>query len=433
MWDLIRGSLISTVIVSRLRYIANIMQFSLLAQDGAARRGTLTLAHGQVQTPAFMPVGTYGAVKSLSPDEIKDLGTHIVLGNTFHLWLRPGLETIAAHGGLHRFMGWNGPILTDSGGFQVWSLGDLRKISEEGVKFRSPVNGDACLLTPEESMHIQKVLNADIVMVFDECTPYPASIDEAQSSMELSLRWAQRSKDAFDALANLSVAEAMTMQGGNESVRKIVQAVQRGADEAANTAAAKPVQRNALFGIIQGGMYEDLRDESLNGLVEIGFDGYAIGGLSVGEPKDDMLRVLAHTAAQMPADKPRYLMGVGTPEDLIAAVTRGIDMFDCVMPTRNARNGWLFTRFGDIKLKNARYKNDSGPLDADCSCYTCRNFSRSYLHHLHRVGEILGSRLNTIHNLHYYQELMAGMRNAIEQGTLTAFASEFAQKREGLP
>jgi len=409
------------------------MQFSLLAQDGAARRGTLTLAHGQVQTPAFMPVGTYGAVKSLSPDEIKDLGAHIVLGNTFHLWLRPGLETIAAHGGLHRFMGWSGPILTDSGGFQVWSLGDLRKISEEGVKFRSPVNGDACLLTPEESMRIQKVLNADIVMVFDECTPYPASIDEAQSSMELSLRWAQRSKDAFDAMANLSLAEAMTMQGGNESVRKIVQAVQRGADEAANAAAVKPVQRNALFGIIQGGMYEDLRGESLNGLVEIGFDGYAIGGLSVGEPKDDMLRVLAHTASQMPADKPRYLMGVGTPEDLIAAVTRGIDMFDCVMPTRNARNGWLFTRFGDIKLKNARYKNDTGPLDADCSCYTCRNFSRSYLHHLHRVGEILGSRLNTIHNLHYYQELMAGMRNAIEHGTLTAFASEFAQKREGLP
>ena len=366
------------------------MQFSLLAQDGAARRGTLTLAHGQVQTPAFMPVGTYGAVKSLSPDEIKDLGTHIVLGNTFHLWLRPGLETIAAHGGLHRFMGWNGPILSDSGGFQVWSLGDLRKISEEGVKFRSPVNGDACLLTPEESMRIQKVLNADIVMVFDECTPYPASVDEAQSSMELSLRWAQRSRAAHE---------------GNP---------------------------NALFGIIQGGMYEDLRDESLNGLVEIGFDGYAIGGLSVGEPKDDMLRILVHTVSQMPADKPRYLMGVGTPEDLIAAVTRGIDMFDCVMPTRNARNGWLFTRFGDIKLKNARYKNDTGPLDADCSCYTCRNFSRSYLHHLHRVSEILGSRLNTIHNLHYYQELMADMRNAIEQGTLTAFATEFAQKREGI-
>ena len=422
----------STVIVSRLRYIANTMQFSLLAQDGAARRGTLTLAHGQVQTPAFMPVGTYGAVKSLSPDEIKNLGAHIVLGNTFHLWLRPGLETIAAHGGLHRFMGWDGPILTDSGGFQVWSLGDLRKISEEGVKFRSPVNGDACFLTPEESMRIQKVLNADIVMVFDECTPYPASVDEAQSSMELSLRWAQRSKDAFDALENLSVAEAMAMQGGNESATKIVQAVQRGADEAANAAATKPVQRNALFGIIQGGMYENLRDESLNGLVEIGFDGYAIGGLSVGEPKNDMLRILAHTVPQMPADKPRYLMGVGTPEDLIAAVTRGIDMFDCVMPTRNARNGWLFTRHGDIKLKNARYKNDTGPLDADCSCYTCRNFSRSYLHHLHRVGEILGSRLNTIHNLHYYQELMAGMRNAIEQGTLTAFSIEFAQKREGI-
>jgi queuine tRNA-ribosyltransferase len=366
------------------------MQFSLLNQDGAARRGALELAHGAVQTPAFMPVGTYGAVKTMSPAEIRDIGAHIVLGNTFHLWLRPGLEVIAAHGGLHRFMGWDGPILTDSGGFQVWSLGALRKITEEGVKFRSPINGDACFLTPEESMRIQRVLNSDIVMIFDECTPYPATPNEAQISMELSLRWAARSK----------VAHA-----GNP---------------------------NALFGIIQGGMYEDLRDRSLAGLIDIGFDGYAIGGLSVGEPKQDMLRILDHLAPQMPQDKPRYLMGVGTPEDLVDAVLRGVDMFDCVMPTRNARNGWLFTRNGDIKLKNARYKSDTGPLDAECACYTCRNFSRAYLHHLHKVGEILGSRLNTIHNLHYYQELMAGLRGAIEQGRLAAHAEEFARRRQGL-
>jgi len=363
------------------------MQFSLIKQDGDTRRGTLSLVHGDVQTPAFMPVGTYGAVKTLAPTEIRDIGAHIVLGNTFHLWLRPGLEVIAAHGGLHRFMGWNGPILTDSGGFQVWSLGDLRKITEEGVKFRSPINGDSCFLTPEESMRIQKVLNSDIVMVFDECTPYPATYEEAQDSMQMSLRWAKRSKDAHQ---------------GN---------------------------RNALFGIVQGGMYEQLRDESLKGLTEIGFDGYAIGGLSVGEPKEDMLRILKHTAPQLPKDKPRYLMGVGTPEDLVAAVSLGVDMFDCVMPTRNARNGWLFTRNGDIKLKNTRYKTDTGPLDPDCQCYTCLNFSRAYLHHLHRVGEILGARLNTIHNLHYYQELMAGMRSAIEQGKFTEFVSEFAQKR----
>lgn len=366
------------------------MQFSLIKQDGAARRGTINLAHGDVQTPAFMPVGTYGSVKTLSPVEIRETGAHILLGNTFHLWLRPGLDVIAAHGGLHRFMGWDNPILTDSGGFQVWSLGDLRKITEEGVKFRSPINGDSCFLTPEESMRIQKVLNADIVMVFDECTPYPATIDEARDSMQLSLRWAVRSKNAHK---------------GN---------------------------KNALFGIVQGGMHEDLRDESLRGLVDIDFDGYAIGGLSVGEPKDDMLRILAHTAPQLPQDKPRYLMGVGTPEDLIAAVTHGIDMFDCVMPTRNARNGWLFTRFGDIKLKNACYKTDTGPLDADCSCYTCRNFSRAYLHHLHRVGEILGARLNTIHNLHYYQELMAGMRGAIEQDNFAGFVEEFKRQRSTL-
>jgi queuine tRNA-ribosyltransferase len=366
------------------------MQFSQTYKNGAARRGTLTLAHGVVETPAFMPVGTYGAVKTLSPAEIRNIGAHILLGNTFHLWLRPGLEVIAAHGGLHGFMGWDGPILTDSGGFQVWSLGALRKITEEGVKFRSPINGDLCFLTPEESMRIQRVLNSDIVMVFDECTPYPATWTQARDSMELSLRWAARSKAAHE---------------GNP---------------------------NALFGIIQGGMYEDLRELSLAGLSSIGFDGYAIGGLSVGEPKEDMLRILDHMTPRMPADKPRYLMGVGTPEDLVDAVLRGVDMFDCVMPTRNARNGWLFTRFGDVKLKNARYKADVGSLDPECSCYTCRNFSRSYLHHLHKVGEILGSRLNTIHNLHFYQELMAAMRVAIEQGRLPAFAEEFKRRRQAL-
>lgn len=366
------------------------MQFSLITQDGLARRGTIILAHGEVQTPAFMPVGTYGSVKSLSPSEIHDIGAHIILGNTFHLWLRPGLDVIAAHGGLHQFTGWDGPILTDSGGFQVWSLGDLRKISEEGVKFRSPINGDSCFLTPEESMRIQKVLNSDIVMIFDECTPYPATVKQASDSMQLSLRWAKRSKAAHE---------------GNP---------------------------NALFGIIQGGMYEDLRDISLNGLVDIGFDGYAIGGLSVGEPKEDMLRILAHTAPKMPQDKPRYLMGVGTPEDLVAAVSSGIDMFDCVMPTRNARNGWIFTRNGDIKLKNARYKMDTGPLDPECTCYTCQNFSRAYLHHLFRLGEILGARLNTLHNLHYYQELMAGMRKAIESHTFEEFKRDFTARRSAM-
>jgi queuine tRNA-ribosyltransferase len=366
------------------------MQFTLHKQDGLARRGTLALTHGKVETPAFMPVGTYGTVKAMSPLELEEINAHIVLGNTFHLWLRPGLDVIAAHGGLHKFMGWNKPILTDSGGFQVWSLGDLRKISEEGVKFRSPINGDSCFLTPEESMRIQRVLNSDIVMIFDECTPYPATHQQANDSMQLSLRWAKRSKQAHE---------------GNP---------------------------NALFGIIQGGMYEDLRDISRNGLEEIGFDGYAIGGLSVGEPKEDMLRILAHTAPKMPQSKPRYLMGVGTPEDLVAAVSQGVDMFDCVMPTRNARNGWLFTQYGDVKIKNATYKNDTQPLDADCSCYTCQNFTRSYLHHLHRIGEILGSRLNTIHNLHYYQQLMAGMRHAIETGTFEAFKLEFYAKRKSL-
>ena len=366
------------------------MQFTLHTTDNLARRGTLTLAHGQVQTPAFMPVGTYGTVKAMSPQELTEINAHIVLGNTFHLWLRPGLDVIAAHGGLHKFMGWDKPILTDSGGFQVWSLGELRKISEEGVKFRSPINGDSCFLTPEESMRIQKVLNSDIVMIFDECTPYPATHEQARKSMELSLRWAKRSKAAH---------------AGNP---------------------------NALFGIIQGGMFEDLRDVSLKGLKEIDFDGYAIGGLSVGEPKEDMLRILAHTAPQMPADKPRYLMGVGTPEDLVDAVSAGIDMFDCVMPTRNARNGWLFTQYGDVKIKNASYKNDTSPLDEDCQCYTCRHFTRAYLHHLFRVGEILGARLNTIHNLHYYQFLMQGMRDAIEAGRFAEFKQEFATKRARL-
>ena len=366
------------------------MQFTLHKQDGLARRGTLNLAHGNVETPAFMPVGTYGTVKAMSPLELNEINAHIVLGNTFHLWLRPGLDIIAAHGGLHKFMGWDKPILTDSGGFQVWSLGELRKISEEGVKFRSPINGDSCFLTPEESMRIQRVLNSDIVMIFDECTPYPATHQQASDSMQLSLRWAKRSKLAHE---------------GNP---------------------------NALFGIIQGGMFEDLRDVSLNGLTDIGFDGYAIGGLSVGEPKEDMLRILGHTAPKMPHDKPRYLMGVGTPEDLVAAVSQGVDMFDCVMPTRNARNGWLFTQYGDVKIKNASYKNDIRPLDADCTCYTCQNFTRAYLHHLHRIGEILGSRLNTIHNLHYYQQLMAGMRSAIEAGTFETFKQEFAAKRSSL-
>ncbi len=368
------------------------MNFTLMGVDGAARRGKLELNHGVVETPAFMPVGTYGAVKAMSPAEIVDIGAHIVLGNTFHLWLRPGLAVIAAHGGLHRFMGWNGPILTDSGGFQVWSLGDLRKITEEGVAFQSPVNGDKCFLSPEESMRIQHVLNSDIAMIFDECTAYPATVDEAAESMRLSLRWAARSRREFDRLES----------------------------------------RNALFGIVQGGMHEPLRDESLAGLVGIGFDGYAIGGLSVGEPKEDMRRILAHTAPRMPADRPRYLMGVGTPEDLVQAVGDGIDMFDCVMPTRNARNGWLFTRHGDVKIRNARYKDDTGPLDPTCGCYTCSNFSRSYLHHLQRTNEILGARLNTLHNLFYYQVLMCEMRDAIVGGSFAERRRRFHADRASL-
>ena len=404
------------------------MQFTLHKTDGLARRGTLNLAHGDMQTPAFMPVGTYGTVKAMSPLELKEIDAHIVLGNTFHLWLRPGLEVIAAHGGLHQFMGWNKPILTDSGGFQVWSLGKLRKISEEGVKFQNPINGDTCFLTPEESMRIQKVLNSDIVMIFDECTPYPATHQQASDSMQLSLRWAKRSKDAFEKLQVITIPQAMRMQGGKDETAQAVHQVRPAVEDAANAAGAS-INKNALFGIIQGGMFEDLRDISLAGLKDIDFDGFAIGGLSVGELKEDMLRILAHTAPKMPHHKPRYLMGVGTPEDLVAAVSQGIDMFDCVMPTRNARNGWLFTQYGDIKIKNAGYKTDIRPIDADCKCYTCQNFSRAYLHHLQKVGEILGARLNTIHNLHYYQVLMQGMRAAIENGIFEQFRSEFVAKR----
>ena len=363
------------------------MKFEIKATDGEARRGELTLAHGTVQTPAFMPVGTYGTVKATSPRELVEVGAEIVLGNTFHLWLRPGLAVIEKHGGLHRFMGWDRPILTDSGGFQVFSLGDLRKISEEGVAFQSPINGDKLFLTPEESVRIQRVLDSDIAMVFDECTGYPATRDEASDSMRLSLRWAGRSKRAHEGSGN------------------------------------------ALFGIVQGGMYEDLRDESLGALAAIGFDGYAIGGVSVGEPKEDMARVVAHTAPRLPAGAPRYLMGVGTPEDLVEAVSRGIDMFDCVLPTRNARNGWLFTRSGDVKIKNARHREDTGALDPQCACYACRNFTRAYLHHLHRANEILGARLNTIHNLHYYLELMEGLRGAIESASLPAWRAGFASQR----
>jgi len=365
------------------------MQFELLTTDGAARRARLTLAHGVVETPVFMPVGTYGTVKAMTPRDLNDIGAQICLGNTFHLWLRPGLEVVAAHGGLHKFMDWHKPILTDSGGFQVFSLGAMRKITEEGVKFSSPVDGAKLFLTPEESMRIQHVLNSDIVMIFDECTPYPASHDEAAKSMRLSMRWARRSRDAHNTLGN----------------------------------------SNALFGIVQGGMYEDLRDESLAGLDDIGFDGMAIGGLSVGEPKEDMRRILAHTAPRLPTHKPRYLMGVGTPEDLVEAVQAGIDMFDCVMPTRNARNGHLFTRFGDVKIKNARHKTDTGPLDPSCNCYTCTHFTRAYLHHLFRAGEILGSMLNTIHNLHYYQVLMAEMREAIAAGRLQEMVAQFHANR----
>ena len=361
------------------------MQFELAACDGAARAGRLTLNHGVVETPVFMPVGTYGTVKAMTPEELTELGAQIVLGNTYHLMLRPGTEVIGVHGGLHGFMHWHKPILTDSGGFQVWSLGELRQIREEGVTFRSPINGDKILLTPEISMQVQRALGADIVMVFDECTPYPATVTQAAESMRLSLRWAARSKAAH-------------------------------------------VGPGALFGIVQGGVYPSLRSESAAGLLGIGFDGYAIGGLSVGEPKDDMLAMTAHTAGLLPADRPRYLMGVGTPGDLVAAVGAGVDMFDCVMPTRNARNGHLFTSQGVVRIRNARHRASSEPLDPRCDCYTCRNYTRAYLHHLDRSNEILGARLNTTHNLAYYLRLMRDARAAVLAGRYADFARDtFAQ------
>jgi queuine tRNA-ribosyltransferase len=364
------------------------MQFEVLTTDSSARRGQLTFARGEVDTPAFMPVGTYGTVKGMTPEELVDLGAQIVLGNTFHLLGRPGVEIIAAHGGLHRFMHWERPILTDSGGFQVFSLGALRKISEEGVRFRSPVDGSAVFMGPEESMAVQRALDSDVVMIFDECTPYPASEEQVRTSMELSLRWAARSKAAH-------------------------------ADNPA-----------ALFGINQGGMFPHLRAASLQGLLAIGFDGYAVGGLSVGEPEAERLRVLDFLSDRLPADKPRYLMGVGTPEDIVAAVQRGIDMFDCVLPTRNARNGYLFTHAGTVRIRNAAQRHDDGPLDPDCDCYTCRNYSRAYLHHLDKCNEILGARLNTIHNLAYYQGLMRGLRQAIAARRLDAFVADFYARRD---
>ncbi|MGR6805890.1 tRNA guanosine(34) transglycosylase Tgt [Sphaerotilus natans] len=374
------------------------LQFDLLATEGHARRGRLTLNHGVIQTPIFMPVGTYGTVKGVMPRDLEAMGAQIILGNTFHLWMRPGLDVMKQFGGLHKFENWNKPILTDSGGFQVWSLGDMRKISEEGVRFASPVNGDKLFMTPEVSMQIQTVLNSDIVMQFDECTPYwqgakgsghITSEKEARSSMELSMRWAKRSKAEFERLGN----------------------------------------PNALFGIVQGGMFENLREESLAGLVEMDFPGYAIGGVSVGEPKDEMLRIMNHTPHRLPAHKPRYLMGVGTPEDLVDGVAAGVDMFDCVMPTRNARNGHLFTRFGDLKIRNARHRSDERPLDETCACHTCQNFSRAYLHHLDRCGEMLGPMLTSIHNLHYYLNLMQEVRDALDAGRFEAFRAQFKADR----
>jgi queuine tRNA-ribosyltransferase len=362
------------------------MQFSLLAADGAARRGRLQFPRGEVDTPAFMPVGTYGTVKGMLPRDLEQIGAQIVLGNTFHLMLRPGSEIIRDLGGLHAFMGWRHPILTDSGGFQVFSLGDMRKIGEDGVRFRSPVDGSAVFLDPETSMRVQRELGSDVVMVFDECTPYPASPEQARESMELSLRWAQRSRAAH---------------AGNPA---------------------------ALFGIVQGGMYPALRSRSLDGLMEIGFDGYAIGGLSVGESKEEMLTVLDHLGPLLPAERPRYLMGVGTPLDILAAVARGVDMFDCVLPTRNARNAYLFTSRGVLKIRNAAHRTSERPVDDSCECYTCRNFSRAYLHHLDRCNEMLGSQLGTIHNLHFYQALMRGIRQAIAERRLAAFSAEFAAR-----
>ncbi|CAL1241173.1 tRNA guanosine(34) transglycosylase Tgt [Candidatus Methylocalor cossyra] len=364
------------------------MDFRVTATCGSARRGELRLRRGRVQTPAFMPVGTYGTVKAMTPEELAAVGAEIILGNTFHLMLRPGTETIRQHGGLHGFMGWRGPILTDSGGFQVFSLGALRKIGEDGVHFRSPVDGSPVFLGPEQAMAVQRALDADIAMVFDDCTPYPATFDQAAQSMQLSLRWAERSRTAHQ-------------------------------DSPA-----------ALFGIVQGGIYESLRQESAEGLKRIGFDGYAIGGLSVGEPKEERARVLEALMPHLPADKPRYLMGVGTPEDIVEAVQLGIDLFDCVLPTRNARNGHLFTRKGVIRIRNSRYASDTRPLDEACACYTCRNYSRAYLRHLDRCGEILGARLNTLHNLFYYQELMAELRAAIEAGRLPEYLAAFYGQRE---
>ena len=365
------------------------MEFQVAHQDGLARRGRIDFPRGAVQTPAFMPVGTYGTIKGMLPRDIIGIGAEIILGNTFHLWLRPGTEVIRAHGDLHDFMGWEGPILTDSGGFQVFSLDELRKVTEDGVVFKSPVNGDRVFLDPETSMQIQRDLGSDVVMIFDECTPYPATEAEAERSMQLSLRWAQRSKEAH---------------GDNPA---------------------------ALFGIIQGGMYPELRKRSLAALAEIGFDGYAVGGLSVGEPKAEMLRVLENLSGELPAEAPRYLMGVGTPADLLEGVRRGIDMFDCVMPTRNARNGHLFTSRGVIKLRNARHKTSTEPLDADCDCYTCQNFSRAYLAHLDKCNEILGSQLATIHNLRFYQNHMSAIRAAIEAADLDGFAQAFYARQSG--
>jgi queuine tRNA-ribosyltransferase len=375
------------------------LTFELLRTEGAARRGRLTLNHGVVETPVFMPVGTYGTVKGVMPGALEDMGAQIILGNTFHLWLRPGTDIIGRFGGLHRFEGWTRPILTDSGGFQVWSLGNAdgtgRKISEEGVRFASPVNGDKLFLTPEISMQVQTALNSDIVMQFDECTPYETrghvtTEAEARASMELSLRWARRSRDEFARLAN----------------------------------------PNALFGIVQGGMFETLREESAAALAELDLPGYAVGGVSVGEPKDEMLRIMAHTPRRLPAAKPRYLMGVGTPEDIVAGVAHGVDMFDCVMPTRNARNGHLFTRFGDLKIRNARHKADERPLDPTCGCTACRGFSRAYLHHLERCGEMLAPMLASIHNLHYYLNLMREIREALEAGSFDAYQRQFRADRE---
>jgi queuine tRNA-ribosyltransferase len=381
------------------------LQFELLRTEGHARRGRLTLNHGVVQTPIFMPVGTYGTVKGVMPRSLEEMGAQIILGNTFHLWMRPGLDVMQSFGGLHGFERWHKPILTDSGGFQVWSLGEMRKISEEGVKFASPVNGDRLFLTPEISMQIQTTLNSDIVMQFDECTPYETKGQitterEARASMELSLRWAKRCQAEFARLQN----------------------------------------PNALFGIVQGGMFEHLRQESLDALVALDFPGYAVGGVSVGEPKEDMLRIMAHTPHRLPAHKPRYLMGVGTPEDLVDGVAAGVDMFDCVMPTRNARNGHLFTRFGDLKIRNARHKSDHRPLDETCTCYTCKGhtnadgstsggFSRAYLHHLDRCGEMLGPMLTTIHNLHYYLNLMREVRESLDAGRFGTFRQQFRTDR----